>query len=421
VSCDHVDAGKLLPYAEALAIVRRHAKPLGSLTVPLDEALGAWLTTPVAAPHPAPRFEQSAMDGYAVRLPDVTAASPDHAVVLELVGDMPAGGGDQLRLAPGQTVKVFTGSRLPVGTDAVVMKEFVTLEDQRAAMAWTVREGDHIRRVGEEFQAGDEILPAGTRVTPPVVGMLAFLGQATAVVGRRPTATVITMGDELVPPGAPAAAGQIHDANGPALVAALRASGLTDVRHLRVSDDPDTLRDAMATGLATSDILITAGGASVGDYDYVHGARQALGVSDLFTKIAIKPGKPNLFGLGPDGTLVFGLPGNPVSALVSFHQLVKPALVGLMGGPATAPLTVPARLSRDVRKKPGRLNWLRGVLGRPNDQLIHDQLTATPVSGQGSHMLSGLALADALIELDADSDGATAGDTTNAIVLDWNR
>ncbi len=417
MSCDLVDAGRLLPYPEALKIVLANVHPVGTEVLPLAEALGSYLAEPANALHHSPRFEQSAMDGYAVLMADVQTARENKPVTLELVGELPAGDQSLLTLKPGQTIKVFTGSRLPAGTEAVVMKEFVTLTDKQAVVAWRVLEGDHIRRVGEEFQRGDEILPEGTRVTPPVVGMLAFLGRKSVSVGRLPSATVITMGDELVAPGEKPGPGQINDSNGPAMVAALRALGLVEVNHARVVDDPAALREAMAAGLKDSDVLITVGGASVGDYDYVHECRAALQVRDLFAKVAVKPGKPNLFGLGPEGTPVFGLPGNPVSALVSYHQLVKPALVRMMGGPLpTAPM-VPVKLNQSTGKKKGRLNWLRGILRF--DPSVEPGLTADQLSGQGSHMLSGLALATALLEIPADSDGAAAGETVLAVPLKW--
>jgi len=413
-----VDEGALTPYDEALEIVLANVQPVGPETVTIAEALGCFLAEPAVARHPAPRFEQSSMDGFAVRYDDVSSATTDQPVILILVGQLPAGDSRELKLEAGQTIKVFTGSRLPVGTDAVVMKEFVTASDgnDAVAIAWRVKPGDHIRRVGEEFAAGSEIMPIGTRVSPPVVGMLAFLGLAEINVGRFPRATVITMGDELVGPGETAGSGQIHDANGPALMAALSALGLNHINHIRVSDDPQELQAAMARGLTESDILITIGGASVGDHDHVHGARAALGIEDLFAKVAIKPGKPNLFGLSKNGVPVFGLPGNPVSALVSYHQLVKPALITMMGGRYQSEILA-VSATQEIRPNKGRLNWLRGSLkfaaGEP------PQNTAELVAGQGSHMLSGLAMADVLLEVPADSDGSSAGEIFSAVRLKW--
>jgi len=407
----------LIPYPEALRIVLENIRPLPIETVPVDKALGGFLARPVKAPAHSPRFEQSAMDGYAVRMADVTSARPGHPVALKLADELPAGDQRSVNLKPGQTVKVFTGSRLPRGAEAVVMKEYVTLSgNNQAAIAWKISTGDHIRRIGEEYRRGDVILPAGVRVTPPVVGMLVMLGKDRAAVRRRPTVTVITMGNELVAPGTRLGPGQIPDSNGPAVAAALRALGVTKIRRRRVKDKLPALVKAMKEGLANSDLVVTVGGASVGDYDYVHDARKELGVRDIFTKVAIKPGKPNLFGLDRRKRPVFGLPGNPVSALVSFHELVKPAVLKMMGSLEEGSLVLPVRLEEATRKKPGRLNWLRGQLN-----LDGDQLTASLVTGQGSHMLSGLALADVLVEIPVETAETAIGETVQAVRLDWDR
>ena len=406
----------MIPYAEALHIVRDHVKPLPTETLPLEKALGRFLARAAKAPAHSPRFEQSAMDGYAVKMADVKGARPDRPVTLQLLDELPAGDQRQVILKSGHTVKVFTGSRLPRGAEAVVMMEYVTLDNGRAVVAWKVDQGDHIRRVGEEYRKGDVILPVGTRVTPPVVGMLVMLGKTEVAVRRLPAVTVLTMGDELVPPGTRPGAGQIPDSNGPAVTAALRALGLTRVKHRRVKDSLAALTRAMRAGLGESDLLITVGGASVGDYDYVHDARRALKVKDLFKKVAIKPGKPNLFGLAPGRKPVFGLPGNPVSALVSFHQLVKPALLKMMGAPEREAGVVPVRLKQDSKQKKGRLGWLRG-----QTEMVGPDLEATLVTGQGSHMLSGLALADVLVEIPADTTEVRAGGILRAVELDWDR
>jgi molybdopterin molybdotransferase len=384
--------------------------------VVVDKALGRYLARSVKAPAHAPRFEQSAMDGYAVRMADVKKARPGRPVTLDLADALPAGDSRSIPLKPGQTVKVFTGSRLPRGAEAVVMREYVTLKDGRAAIAQKVKPGDHIRRVGEEYRRGEIILDAGLRVTPPVLGMLVILGKTRAAVGRRPAVTVVTMGDELVAPGARTGPGQIPDSNGPAVKAALKSLGLVKVRHRRVKDSVAALIRAMKSGLDNSDLVITIGGASVGDYDFVHEARKELGLRDLFKKVAVKPGKPNIFGLGRGRTPVFSLPGNPVSALVSFHQLVKPAVLKMMGAREEEALGLPARLEQAARKYPGRVLWTRGRLG-----LDGNQITAGLLTGQGSHMLSGLALADVLVEIPAEASGAEAGEILPTVRLDWEK
>lgn len=405
----------MIPYADALKIVWETVKPRPIETVALDRTLGRHLARPVKARAHSPRFEQSAMDGYAVRMADVKRARPDRPVTLALVGELPAGDARAMTLKPGTTVKVFTGSRLPRGTEAVVMKEWVTPGEGTAAIAWKVGEGDHIRRVGEEYRRGDAILPAGLKVTPPVVGMIATLGLDRAAVRRLPTALVITMGDELVAPGAKAVTGQIPDSNGPAVCAALRAMGLVKVRHKRVRDRLPALVKAMKDGLEKDDLVVTVGGASVGDHDHVHEARRELGIRDVFKRVAVKPGKPNLFGMHRGRVPVFGLPGNPVSALVSLHQLVRPAIERMAGAAAPSGLMVPVRLDPGVKQAPGRLAWLRGSL-----ETDGTSLKAELATGQGSHMLSGLALADVLVEIPAETGGVEPGETVWARVLDWS-
>jgi len=405
----------MITYEQALEFVMESVHTLDAESLTLVRARGRYLARTVKARFQLPRFEQSAMDGFAVRTADLAAAAPGNPVTLVVAGEMPAGTAQRMRLGAARTVKVFTGGRLPAGADAVVMKEYVTWEGGRAVFRAPARVGDHIRRAGEELRRGDEILAAGTRVTPPVVGLLAAMGLTEALVVRAPIVTIITMGDELVAPGKPLATGRIHDANGPALKAALQGMGVGVVRLRRVRDSLVALRRSLAAALAASDLVITVGGASVGDHDHVAEARSLLGVRELFHKVAIKPGKPNIFGLDPDGVPVFGLPGNPVSALVSFHQLVKPLIRVMMGGGASPGRTVPVTLCRPLDKKPGRTHWLRARLVAAGDGLQADLAAA-----QGSHMLSGLAAADILAELPPGCDHEATDDVLRAWLLDWD-
>lgn len=406
----------MIPYGQALELIRSSVAPLGAETVPLARARGRYLATPVKARHQLPRFDQSAMDGFAVRREDLLEASGAAPVALEIVGELAAGDPRRPKLGADQTAKVFTGGLLPRGADAVVMKEYVIEDEDEALFAACPGAGDHIRRAGEELERGDVILKARTRVTPPVIGLLAANGLKEANVVRAPTVTVITMGDELVAPGRPLSAGKIHDANGPALRAALQAVGITRVRVRRVRDRIGVLQRALASSLANSDLVITVGGASVGEHDHVAGARSLLGVKELFHRVAVKPGKPNIFGLSPDGVPVFGLPGNPVSALVSFHQLVRPLIAVLMGAPPWVGRTVPVTLSEAAHKKPGRAHWLRGTLKRRGANLEAELMDA-----QGSHMLSGLAYADILAELPAGAEEVGTDEVLRAWLLDWEK
>jgi molybdopterin molybdotransferase len=283
--------------------------------------------------------------------------------------------------------------------------------------------GEHIRRRAEEYRRGDPLLPAGTRITPPVVGLLANFGHGTVVVHRRPAVGLVTIGDELAAPGERLAAGQIHNSNEPALLASLQELGLARVAARVVRDDPAALRRALRTLLARSDVVITAGGASVGDHDHVRGEAVRAGVREIFRRVAVKPGKPTYFGTvpgrrrGAGGSrhrLFFGLPGNPVSALVCFQLFVRPALLRMMGLAEVAALTLRAELAEECRKAPERLEWLRGRL-----EFRDGVLRVVPSKRQGSHMLGGLATADCLIRFPRTATRLAAGEEVEVRLLPW--
>lgn len=406
--------------AEAIRLVVAGVRPLPPEIVPLEGALGRRLAEPARARSHSPRFEQSAMDGWAVRSEDLRDASPGRPARLRIAGELAAGATRRQLLKPGCAIRVFTGSPLPGGTGAVVIQEVARRDGDDVLFTAPAAPGAHVRRVGEEYRRGEVLLAAGTVVTPPVLGLLAQLGRGTVKVGGRPTATVVTMGDELVAPGGPCGRAQVYDANGPALCAALRAAGAGGVRHVRVPDDPAALRRALARALRGADLVVTVGGASVGDHDHVPAARAALGIRELYGRVAIRPGLPNWFGLSPGGAPVFGLPGNPVSALVSFELLVRPALRRLQGADAataaaapvpggSAVLAAPASPARD------RATWLRATLAATGD----GGLAAEPQAGQGSHMLSGLARAQALAVLPEGGATLPAGSLVDLHRLEW--
>lgn len=405
--------------AEAVRLVVASVRPLPAEVVALEAATGRRLAEPARARSHSPRFEQSAMDGWAVRVEDLAGASPGRPARLRVAGELAAGAARRQLLKEGCAIRVFTGSPLPGGTGAVVAQEVARRDGDDVVFTAPAAPGAHVRRVGEEYRRGEVLLEAGVVVTPPVVGLLAQLGRATVKVGGRPAAAVVTMGDELVAPGAPRGRAQVHDANGPALCAALRAAGAGSVRHSRVPDDPAALRRALAQALRGADVVITVGGASVGDHDHVPAVRAALGIRELYGRVAIRPGLPNWFGLAPGGTPVFGLPGNPVSALVSFELLVRPALRRLQGaGPEAAAAGLPggrALLGGPASPARDRTTWLRATLLAPEGE----EPVAVPQAGQGSHMLSGLARAQALAVLPPGPAELPAGAPVDLHRLEW--
>jgi molybdopterin molybdotransferase len=410
----------MISFPEAVKLILSEARTLGVEKVPLMDADGRFLARPLKARLDMPRFDQSAMDGFAVKLADLRGASAKSPAKLILDGDVPAGSQRRPRLRRGHTVKVFTGSMLPVGTEAVVMREFSRGRGEKVLLEREASRGEHLRRRGEEFAKGDRLLEGGARIDPAVIGLLATFGHKEVPVFVRPTVTLLTIGDELVPLGTKLAPSKIYNSNELALTAALKRVGVGRIRAKTLPDDPAIMRREMQRGLRDSDVLVTAGGASVGDYDYLRRVAAECGIKEQFRAIAVKPGKPNFFGTWhapgrAGGTrLVFGLPGNSVSALVSFHQLVRPALLKMKGLTVQAEPTLCAELTAECRKKPGRMELVRGRL-----ESLSGRLLVHPTKRQGSHMMGGLAAADCLILFPHDRERLGKGETVEVQPLAW--
>ena len=305
--------------ARALALIRERVRPLDGERVPLAEAAGRVLAEGVDAGRDLPPFDNSAMDGYAVRAAD---CGPQAPVSLAVLGTARAGAAGRSPLGPGQAVRIMTGAPLPEGADAVVPKE--AAQDGGAVVTLLRRPapGAHVRRRGEDVRAGARLLRPGARLRPYEIALLAAQGLESAAVVRRPRVAVLATGDELTPGRAH---GKIHDSNGPAVCAALARWGAAPLPHGVAPDEPAALKAALARALAASDALVVSGGVSVGDHDLTKAALDELGMELVFWKVAIKPGKPLLFGLW-NGRPVFGLPGNPVAALVCAEEFVRPAV-----------------------------------------------------------------------------------------------
>ncbi len=406
----------MLEIDAALKIVLDNTPVLRSETVDLDRALGLALAEDLLSPEPIPLFDSSAMDGFAVHSGDVAGADEQNPVTLKIAALSRAGEPYTGPVPEGTAVKIMTGAVVPSGADAVVMKEYVDEQAGTILVKRAALRGDHIRRRGEEFAEGQTALDAGTLVTPPVIGLLATLGFGAIAVRPNPAVSIIVTGSELKSPGEELKRGQIRDANTPALVAALRAIGIEPVSAERVADDGGTIASRLAAALESSDVTITVGGVSVGDFDLVKDVAEEIGVETLFWRIAMKPGKPNYFGKKGD-SLLFGLPGNPVSALVSFHQLVKPALRAMAGRTAGDEDGLGrACLVSELRKRTHRLEFVRGRLGR-NDR---GEMNVLPLLGQESHKLGALARADCLILFPQDVNFLEAGSMVDVETLDWS-
>jgi len=410
----------LITYEEALSLILSHSLPVGIEECALADLLGRVLAAPVEATSDMPLFDNSAVDGFGVLTGDVAQASSESPVELELRGTIQAGDESRWQCGPGSAIKILTGATVPASVQAVVMREFCQEHNGIVVIRQSARAGENIRRRGEEFKAGEQILPAGIRITPPVLGLLAGLGHASFPVYHKPSVAVISTGDELISPGQSLQPGQIFDANSFALKSAVNALKIDRCARLHTPDDRESTKEVLMAAFESADIVISAGGVSVGDFDFVKDVSEQIGIETIFWRIALKPGKPVYFGrlpatAGRAQKLIFGLPGNPVSALVTFHQLVKPALLKIMGLPNHEPLSLCARLTRTIRKKAGRMEFVRGILRTDSGQL-----QVEPTTGQESHMMGGLAPANCLIIFPLDDTILPEGQAVIVELLSWS-
>jgi molybdopterin molybdotransferase len=372
----------------------------GRERVGLKAALGRVLAEEVRAPLDLPPFANAGMDGYAFRSIDRATHGS-----LRVIGTAAAGHPFSAPLAAGECVRIFTGAALPSNADTVVIQEDVERVGDTLHIAVPVETGANIRPRGDEIRAGERLLPAGKQLGPADLGLLASAGLPEIDVRRRPRVALLSTGDELRPVWQPLDFGQIHESNRYVLAAQLAELGVETLDFGNLPDDPAATEKALLDASREADAVVTSGGASVGEADFVVSTLRALGRVD-FWKIAIKPGKPFAFGrIG--AAYFFGLPGNPVAAMVSFSQLVRPALLRLMGAPGSPPLRLPAKSLGRLRKQPGRLEFQRGLYRRDAD----GGFSVESLPGQGSHRLSSVSRANCLIILPLENAGVEAGET----------
>src|SRR6185437_8599797 len=387
--------------------------PLAPEEIPITDASaqGAVLAADVTTDWPLPGFDNSAMDGYAVCAADVASASREHPVRLPVAAEVAAGDTLNRKLSPGQAIKIMTGALLPAGADAVIPVEWTDGGSDTVSINRSAQEGHAIRRAGDDAKPGDLLLPAGTRLGPAQIGVIAAAGHGAVLARRRPRVTVISTGNELSEPSTPLVPGLIWDSNSYMLAAAARSVGCDVVRHATLRDEPTAVLAGIEVAAATADLLVTSGGVSMGgEHDAVKAALTILG-SVGFRKVAMQPGMPQGFGLlgSPPLTPIFTLPGNPVSALVSFRIFVQPAVRALQGLQVERNAVVRAKLTLPATSPAGRRSFLRGIWDRAEG-------TVTPVTGQGSHQIASLAKADVLIVVpEADSELAAG---TEVEILD---
>ena len=365
---------------------RRVLQNVGSLrerTVPLSKAVEGFSTNEVVARLPLPTFDNSAMDGYAV-----VASSSRKGARLNVIGEQPAGPDRQLRISPGEAVRIFTGAPIPAGADAVVMQEDTTREGDEIVVNLPVNPGEFIRRRGCDLPAGQKILARGERIRSATIALLASQGFADVTIGGQVNAAIVSTGDEIVMPGRKLDQGQIYDSNSILLQALVQRCGASVTSAEHCPDEWERLIEAIQRGLK-SHVLVITGGVSVGEHDLVQATLRSLGARIDVWRVAIKPGKPFLFGEA-GGCAVFGLPGNPVSAFVTFLQFVRPAMLKMMGANDLDLPKTPVRLTVDLANEGDRTLYVRGR--------IENGMFA-PIGRQESHALFGLSQSNALLRI----------------------
>jgi len=402
-------AAKLIDIEQARDAVLAAAKPLGTEHVPLRDALDRHLAAAAVAADAVPREDNSAMDGFAVRAEDTRGARPGAPVALRLTGESRAGRPAAVPLAAGEAIGISTGAVLPSGADAVVRVEAADVVDGRIVVEQRIEAGQDLRRAGDDIRAGEAVLAAGTRIGPVELGVLASLGAASVTCHRRPRVSVLTSGDELLEPGEAMRPGGVRNSNAYSVPALAERAGAATALAGPAPDDLEATRAAIAATL-DADLAVICGGVSVGEHDHVKTALAELGVEQRFWGVALKPGKPTWFGTRGD-TLVFGLPGNPVSAMVTFILLVRPAL-SAMAGAAPERTRTTAILDRDYEKAPGRAHAIRCRLS-----LREDGWRAAPAPHQGSHVLTSMLGADCLALAPAESGSLRAGERLEVELL----
>ncbi|MGE4424925.1 MAG: gephyrin-like molybdotransferase Glp [Solirubrobacteraceae bacterium] len=393
--------------ARAAAIAVGEAARLPTAVVDLADADGRTIAHDVLVPRSLPHFASSAMDGYAVRAADVAAATEDRPVDLVLGAESRAGLPTAAAVAAGTAIRISTGARIPDGADAVVRVEDTAEVDGRVTVRAAVDAGRNVRPVGEDVRAGDVAARTGDRLHPGRIALLGGIGTVTVTVAARPSVTVIATGDEIVVGGGALADGEVHDVNGVALPALLRAAGAGPVDVVRVGDDREATIQAFAD--ATGDVVVSCGGVSAGRHDHVRPALQALGAEQAVFGVALQPGKPTWIG-ALAGRPVLGLPGNPASTLVTATLFVLPALRAMAGAPPADPRW--GRLIADAPTDTRRLRALRAVAVPQADGV----LGVRPLAGQPSHHLGALADAD-LLALVPPQDGPLAAGSTVEVVV----
>lgn len=396
--------------AEAQRMIVDSITPLGVEKVDLLSALHRVLAEDVKALRHIPPEDNAAMDGYAVRHADIAQATRQQPALLQVVEVLPAGKIPQHGIAPGTAIKIMTGATLPDGADTVVQVEHTNGSDTQAAIYRAPRPGSNLRRRGEDIQQGDNVLQRHTRLRPAELGVLASLGKAQVLVYQRPRVAILATGDEIADPGDPDTGGKIINSNSYTLAAQILEAGGVPVLLGVAADDREEISERIAAGLR-ADMLITSGGVSAGDFDYVRECLDQAGWQVHFWTVALRPGSPTTFGMAGK-VPVMSLPGNPVASMVTFELFARPAVLKMIGATELFRPYHQAVLQEDAEKRRGVRTFLRGVLSQQDGQT-----TVTTTGPQGSGILRSMSLANCLIDLPEDVEQVKTGDLVQVILL----
>jgi len=401
----------MISMEDALEIVLKQVSVLSSERVKLLSSLGRVLSENIYSDFDIPGFNRAAMDGYAVVAKDTVHACPDRPVTLKVIDEVPAGFKVKSAISSGKAIRIMTGAVLPEGADAVVMVEYTEARGDKVMVFRSVKRGENVSFSGEDVKKGELVLPRGTLIRPQEVGMLAALGKTEVYVTRKPKVAIISTGDELIEPGKTLEKGKIYDSNSFSLFSQVLKCGADPERIGIVPDDKDELLHKVKMGLS-SNILLLSGGVSEGKYDLVKEVLMEAGVKPLFWKVAVKPGKPTFFGI-KERTLVFGLPGYPVSSMMNFENLVKPAIFKMLGRRGYKRIKIRAVLKGEIKNSSGRKNFIRVRLIEENGRCL-----AIPAPSQKSGVLKSMVWANAVVVLSTDVRKVKNGEEVLVEILD---
>jgi len=402
-----------LTVEDARAMILEATPVLGAETISASDAAGRVLTESIVSTRRHPPADCSAMDGYAVRCVDLAGASENQPVTLPVAYEVPAGGHASRALEAGEVARIFTGAPLPEGADAIVRQEDTSAESDRVRILVEPSPREHVRDGGEDFEVGDHLIEAGARLGASHLGVLASVGRTIVSVHQRPTVAILSGGNELVEPDRPADSGQIVSSNSYTLAAQCREIGAGPV-YLGIAEDrPEAIEARLRAGLR-ADVIVSSAGVSVGDHDHVRGVLEKMGCTLRFWGVLMKPGYPLAFGVIEEtGTLVFGLPGNPVSTAVTFEEFVRPALRKMMGHRAIHRPTLRATMTEALRKRAGRLHFVRVGLEARDGVWF-----ATPTRNQSSGVLTSMIRGQGLAIFPLEAESIESGETVDVQILD---